>query len=220
MIRGNKTNSGPSNTSYSLWEGYAYFLWCGFSMCVCVRAHIASYCQLLLFFISPFWNKCSSGFLSVMGHHIRMFLHRWRRPRRGCEGLWWEERSFMWCFETHYAPPDEGNIGGGSVGGMTSVKQQWWRACNYDYTRNVHWGGSWGWELQTNCRGRAHGGTRLASPSWNFKQGVSVGNMSSAQKWLRLNKCNSLWAKCCANLKLMPSTCRIVFPSCEPFSSA
>lgn len=141
MIRGNKTNSGPSNTNYSLWEGYAYFLWWDFCMCVCVRARIASYLTsffFCFFFISPCWNKCSSGFLSVMGHHMRTFLRRWRRPRRGCEELWWEERSFMWCFETHYAPPDEGNIGGGSVGGMTSVKQQRWRARNYDCMRDVH----------------------------------------------------------------------------------
>lgn len=35
-------------------------------------------------FLSP-ENKPSSGSLSVMGRHLRMFWCRWRRPRRGCE---------------------------------------------------------------------------------------------------------------------------------------
>lgn len=125
MIRGNKSNGGPSAVKYSPQEGYANFLLClhiCIRVCVCLLVWILTHLLILVIFFPSPENKGSSGSWSVMGCHVRMFLCRWRALEEHVKSTDRRKKSFKWCFKTHWGLCDERNVASASINRMAPVK--------------------------------------------------------------------------------------------------
>lgn len=137
----------------------------------------------------------------MMGHQIRTFQCRWRRPRRALMG---EDELFR-CEKTHNRVLHEGNIGSLTIGRKTPGK-------------HTVVTGLWLWLMEgsssNNCKQTAEAERVVLQGYPHLHETLSrhlrrIYGFYSGR--LLLNKCNAMSAKCCANLKLTSSTCKIGF---------